>query len=281
MIKDQLAVSPFAIVPIEILADRRLGLWHIKVLIGLLSFRSKNTDTVFPSREALSERIGIHPSNISKTTTELVELGWLEKVGDGGYSKSSRYKILVPDCAANTLAESATEHLSKTVAESATVVETTTVAESTTRHVAESATRKEHTTLTDKEHTSKRSRATHLSQDWVPTDKDILFIASERPDLNARVTADDFRDYWTNVEGVKGRKLDWAATWRRWVRNARAGPNKQTPFKSFAEQKTEANKKRIAEMTGGQMGLNDADGDTNTIEGTYTAGTQSMALIAH
>jgi DNA-binding transcriptional regulator YhcF (GntR family) len=160
--KDQLAVNPFAIVPIEILADRRLGLWHIKVLIGLLSFRNKNTDMIFPSREALSERIGIHPSNISKTTSELVELGWLEKIGEGGFSKSSRYKILVPSFSTTTVADSTTEKLSTTVAEITTVVESTTVADSTILTVADSAirdvadytTRKEQTTLTDNEQTN-------------------------------------------------------------------------------------------------------------------------------
>lgn len=31
--------------------------------------------------------------------------------------------------------------------------------------------------------------------------------------------ADKFRDYWLSVAGAKGRKVDWQATWRNWVRN--------------------------------------------------------------
>ena len=28
-----------------------------------------------------------------------------------------------------------------------------------------------------------------------------------------------FRDYWVAQPGQKGRKADWEATWRNWVRN--------------------------------------------------------------
>ena len=32
---------------------------------------------------------------------------------------------------------------------------------------------------------------------------------------------EDFRDFWIAQAGSKGIKLDWAATWRRWVRTAK------------------------------------------------------------
>ena len=124
-------VNIFSIVPVEMLADRRLTLWHMRVLIGLLSFRSKNTDHVWPSREALAERCGgMHLSNVSKVTSELCELGWLTKDGNGGKSRSTRYRITVPNI--QTVADSAT------VAESATRTHQT-VADSATQTVADSA----------------------------------------------------------------------------------------------------------------------------------------------
>jgi len=137
-------INIFAIVPIEVLQDSRLTLWQIKVLVALLSFRNKTTNLTFPSREQISIRTGLHISNVSKTTSELVQLGWLLKEGKGGFSKATRYVIQLPDIASNTKQQS-------TVAESTTVVESTTltVAESTTRTVAESTTRKEQTNLTD------------------------------------------------------------------------------------------------------------------------------------
>jgi hypothetical protein len=40
-----------------------------------------------------------------------------------------------------------------------------------------------------------------------------------RPE-QVRLEAEKFRDYWIAQPGVKGRKLDWPATWRNWARNA-------------------------------------------------------------
>lgn len=131
-----LCANIFAIVPIEVLLDQRLTFWQMRVLIALLSFRAKNTDTVWPKRETLSMRCGMHVSNISKATSELCELGWLTKAGCGGKSTPTRYKITVPDI--------------QTLAESTTVVESTTpplqtLAESTILTLAESARGKEQT----------------------------------------------------------------------------------------------------------------------------------------
>lgn len=61
--------------------------------------------------------------------------------------------------------------------------------------------------------------ATRLPADWVPSDDDFDFCAKERADLAPLDVADRFRDYWIAQPGAKGRKLDWSATWRNWVRN--------------------------------------------------------------
>jgi len=45
------------------------------------------------------------------------------------------------------------------------------------------------------------------------------FCIAERPDISPQKTFDNFRDYWIAVPGQKGKKLDWTATWRNWVRN--------------------------------------------------------------
>lgn len=52
-----------------------------------------------------------------------------------------------------------------------------------------------------------------------PDDEWIAWAVKERPDLDARLVADKFRDYWLGVPGAKGRRLDWPATWRNFVRN--------------------------------------------------------------
>ena len=155
-------MSMFAMVPVEVIQDRRLTLEQMRVLIALLSFRNKAGDTVWPSRAAIAELTGVHTANISSATSALVQLGWLEKDGKGGYSKSTRYTIKVPAVCSRTVAERAT------VAESATVAEWayTTVADQATRQVADSATRIEQTIEQTKEQTndwgaSRPARATN------------------------------------------------------------------------------------------------------------------------
>lgn len=59
---------------------------------------------------------------------------------------------------------------------------------------------------------------TRLPTDWRPSDADIEYCKTERPDLRPSLVATNFYDYWIAVPGSKGRKADWSATWRTWVR---------------------------------------------------------------
>lgn len=68
--------------------------------------------------------------------------------------------------------------------------------------------------------------ATRLPADWAPSETDIQFCLQVRPDLNVLFVADGFKDYWIAVSGAKGRKLDWPATWRNWIRRQQAPPVK-------------------------------------------------------
>lgn len=121
-------MSIIAIVPAEVALDARLTKMQLRVLIALLTFRAKNTDTVWPKRETLAKRCGYHVNNISKVTKELVALGWLEKEGKGGYSKSTQYRITVP-IQLTTLTEPVTVKDPTTITEVVTVTEPVTVTE--------------------------------------------------------------------------------------------------------------------------------------------------------
>jgi len=66
-------------------------------------------------------------------------------------------------------------------------------------------------------------RGSRLAEDWHPSEEDTAFCKTERPDLRPSEVAKRFYDYWTGVPGAKGRKLDWSATWRNWVRDERPG----------------------------------------------------------
>jgi hypothetical protein len=85
------------------------------------------------------------------------------------------------------------------------------------------STREEKRREEKKEPKADTQRATRLPADWIPDEVDIDFCQTERPDLNVQSVAEQFRDYWIAQPGAKGRKVDWPATWRNWVRNQRAG----------------------------------------------------------
>lgn len=78
-----------------------------------------------------------------------------------------------------------------------------------------------------------RSRGSRLPADF-PTPTEIAFCRSERPDLDADLLAAKFRDYWLGVPGAKGRKCDWPATWRNFVRSefSRAPPARASPSRA-------------------------------------------------
>lgn len=60
-----------------------------------------------------------------------------------------------------------------------------------------------------------------LPADWtLPTDW-YAWALSERPELDLGREAASFADHWHAKAGKDGRKADWQATWRNWIRNSR------------------------------------------------------------
>jgi 5-methylcytosine-specific restriction endonuclease McrA len=71
--------------------------------------------------------------------------------------------------------------------------------------------------------------ATRLPADWEPNDIEVQFCKTERKDLHVETVAARFRDYWIAQPGLKGRKTDWTATWRNWVRNEKSAQARASP----------------------------------------------------
>jgi uncharacterized protein YdaU (DUF1376 family) len=68
----------------------------------------------------------------------------------------------------------------------------------------------------------KNKRGLRLASNFCLTKEWEDFCVEQRPELNAKKTFDQFKDYWVSQAGQKGVKLDWFATWRNWVRNTNA-----------------------------------------------------------
>ena len=83
-----------------------------------------------------------------------------------------------------------------------------------------------HNTLPDTNNTEPKTQknklGSRLAQDWVLLKTWGEWAQKERPDINVRKVAEQFKDHWIAQPGQKGVKLNWQATWRNWVRNTNA-----------------------------------------------------------
>lgn len=62
-------------------------------------------------------------------------------------------------------------------------------------------------------------RGRRLPDDWSPSPQARLAAREEGlNDAEIDRCADKFRDYWHAQPGARGRKCDWSATWRNWIR---------------------------------------------------------------
>ncbi len=65
------------------------------------------------------------------------------------------------------------------------------------------------------------SRGTRMASDWELPDDWLQWSVDEGGLSSARhglAVSEKFRDHWLAQPGLKGRKTDWSATWRNWVR---------------------------------------------------------------
>lgn len=112
----------FAMVNEAMLADERLSYRQFKILCCLRMFADSKTGLAHPSRAQIREITGVQENHISAATTDLVNLGWLEKHGNGGRSSPADYQVMnepktLPKSGLKTLPKSGL----KTIPESGTV----------------------------------------------------------------------------------------------------------------------------------------------------------------
>jgi len=215
--------APFSMVPLAAFSDRRLTYRQLVVLSVICSFRQGSNDlTVSAGRDEIAERCGLHPSVISAATTDLVNLGWLEKSGRGGRAMKTTYLITILE----TVAESETVTHYATVSKPVTVAESETVAESVSKTVADSATPLYRTEFTERE--ARVPKGGRLPRDWMlPNDyrewavTNLGWSASQ-----ANEVAECFSDYWHSATGKNASKADWFATWRNWCRREKPAGGK-------------------------------------------------------
>lgn len=79
-----------------------------------------------------------------------------------------------------------------------------------------------------------RSQGSRFPPDFEFPDEWRTWAKTERSDVDPDDAFSRFRDYWISQPGVKGRKADWFATWRNWIRSTR----KEEPKNGFLPRET-------------------------------------------
>ena len=95
---------------------------------------------------------------------------------------------------------------------------------------------------------SAEKRGARLPEGWRPPDDLIAWAMTEAPGIDIQRVIDSFTDYWRAQPGAKGRKSDWPATFRNWVRRenersgkgARGGGAHETPVQRAERKEREA-----------------------------------------
>jgi len=96
------------------------------------------------------------------------------------------------------------------------------------------------------------SRGTRLPDAWHPEEPDWSKAIAVLGCLTAvDAELDRFRDYWRAVPGAKGRKSDWPATWRNWVRRASENSSRKAHERPHHDAKFEARQANYARAFAG------------------------------
>lgn len=64
------------------------------------------------------------------------------------------------------------------------------------------------------------ARGTRLPNGWMPDPAVVAQMRSDHPHVDLKAEHAKFTDYFRAQPGAKGRKADWNAAWRNWVRRA-------------------------------------------------------------
>jgi hypothetical protein len=172
----------------------------------------------WPSIATLAEMVNASERSVQRDIKELVELGELhvevQSAPSRGQYKSNLYWVMLPGV---TESDSGVTEFDAGVTESQSGV-----TDSSSGVTAVGV-------LTLKEPLLKplREPSTRLPENWQPRERDWHEMSEHFPSLDLKLETHAFRDYWVAIPGSRGKKSDWDATWRNWIRNAykRQKPN--------------------------------------------------------
>jgi hypothetical protein len=111
-----------------------------------------------------------------------------------------------------------------------------------------------------------RKLGTRLPDDFAVTAEMVAWARQHAPHVDGKRETERFCDHWRSKPGKDGRKLDWLATWRNWMRTAedRQGPRERPGTSASPASTTD---QRVAGWQALKDGPGISPGPARTIEG--------------
>jgi DNA-binding MarR family transcriptional regulator len=215
---------------------QKTGSSPAKFILMVLADFAGTDYSCYPSVKKLADITEMSESTVRSATKTLCEQGLIRvfyRYRDNHTRRSSRYQLLVDGAAtmepdaddwAHQRQEPAEVHRQES--------------EGTPQELADSH-RRELAVIPHKDPSlrdpsvvipgaSRTARATRIPDNFQPDENMRAWFVAENLHTvidNPRAAHDDFCDYWRAKAGADARKIDWPATWRRWMRTAasRAG----------------------------------------------------------
>jgi hypothetical protein len=93
-----------------------------------------------------------------------------------------------------------------------------------------------------------KTKGTRLAEPFLLTAEMRAYAAAKRPEVDPVLETEKFCNYWRAKPGRDGTKLDWLATWRNWILNAKEthGTNQQHTRTSEREKSAQRGANAIA-----------------------------------
>ena len=151
----------FAMLPIEVISDKRLSVNDFRVYAALCSFAG-GKGTCHPKRETLAERSGLTARKVSAATARLCQFGWIQKRGNGGRNSPAIYTLTTP----KTLPETGTVLDQETLPKTGRVIDKETLPETGTKTLPETGRGKEKTKEKKKEKV-KKEKEKWQTPEWI------------------------------------------------------------------------------------------------------------------
>ena len=190
-------------------------------MLVVLADYSDDAGNSYPGVASLARKCRMSSRNANYILKALQASGELRVLKNEGPKGTNRYRIMLAQLGMSPLKLASPHEARFTLKPTSATPEAgfpkplkpTSDEPSLNRHEPSGGARKRATS------TPKSKRATRLASDWTLPDDYRAFCKAERPELDADVVAQDFRDYWHAKAGADAAKRDWLATWRRWVRS--------------------------------------------------------------